>query len=118
MKTEREYKAAIGKIETLLKQGFAALTQQQLTELEELSREVAAFEKTHYPVPAPQSLAEMIELRMYEMRLNQKQLAQLFGISPAKLSLILNGKQEPDLIFLKKCRHELNIPADFILDFA
>ena len=40
------------------------------------------------------------------------------GISPAKLSLILNGKQEPDLFFLKQCKKVLNIPAEFILEFA
>lgn len=105
-------------IELLLKRGFTNLSPDELVKLEALGNEVAVFEKEHYAIPAPESLTEMIELRMYELKLNQKSLAERMSISPAKLSLILNGKQEPDLFFLKQCKKVLNIPAEFILEYA
>ncbi len=105
-------------IEILLKKGFKNLSGDELARLEALGKEVAVFEKEHYAIPAPETLSEMIELRMYELKLNQKSLAERMGISPPKLSLILNGKQEPDLFFLKQCKKVLNIPAEFILEYA
>jgi transcriptional regulator with XRE-family HTH domain len=53
---------------------------------------------------------------MYEKKLNQEKLAKKLNISPAKFSLILRGKQKPDVGFLKGIRNELGISADFILD--
>lgn len=58
----------------------------------------------------------MIELKMYERKIKQAQLAKKLKLSEAKLSLILNGKQKPDVTFLKGIRKELKIDADFILD--
>jgi len=57
----------------------------------------------------------MIEMRMYEMRLKQHDLAKKLNISDAKLSLIMNGKQRPDVDFLKAVYTELNVDAEFIL---
>jgi HTH-type transcriptional regulator / antitoxin HigA len=114
----KEHSKTTGQIEILLKKGFKNLSYEELVRLEELGNEVADFEKEHYTIPAPETLSEMIELRMYELKLNQKSLAERMGISPAKLSLILNGKQEPDLFFLKQCKKVLNIPAEFILEHA
>ena len=48
--------------------------------------------------------------------MKQAQLAKKLNLSEAKLSLILNGKQKPDVAFLKGIRKELKIDADFILD--
>jgi HTH-type transcriptional regulator/antitoxin HigA len=60
----------------------------------------------------------MIEMRMFEMRLKQKDLAKKLKISDAKLSLIMNGKQKPDIDFLKAVHSELNVDAEFILRHA
>ncbi len=118
MINESNYHSTTAQIEALLRKGFKNLSDHELALLEELGKEVAAFEKEHYAIPAPETLSEMIELRMFELKLNQKSLAERMGVSPAKLSLILNGKQEPDLFFLKQCKKVLNIPAEFILEHA
>ncbi len=52
---------------------------------------------------------------MYEMKLKQHELAKKLGVSNAKLSLVLNGKQKPDLLFIKAVHTKLNVDADFIL---
>ncbi len=53
---------------------------------------------------------------MYEHKITQAELAKRLKLSTTKLSLILNGKQKPDVGFLKGVRDTLNIDADFILD--
>jgi HTH-type transcriptional regulator / antitoxin HigA len=113
-----EYKKVAGQIEVLLQRGFANLSPDELKQLEAWGRQVAHFERENYAIPVPDTLPEMIELKMYEQKLNQKALAQRMGISSAKLSLIMNGKQEPDLTFLKQCKRVLGISADFILEHA
>lgn len=115
---QAEYKMIIGEIEKLLQKGFANLSKEELNLLEDWSKEVALYEKNNYSIPAPETLSEMIELKMYEMKLSQKELAERMGVSAAKLSLILNGKQEPDLAFLKQCKRVLGISAEFILESA
>ena len=97
---KNQYSKTTSELELLLKKGFNNLSPEEIGTLKSLSNKVAVFEKEHSAIPAPETLSEMIELRMYELKLNQKSLAERTGISPAKLSLILNGKQEPDLFFL------------------
>ena len=54
-------------------------------------------------------------MKMYEMRLKQKELAKKLNVSDAKLSLIMNGKQKPDINFLKAVHLQLNISGDYLL---
>lgn len=118
IKTENEYQSAIAEIEVFIKKGFVNLTQKETIELERISKAVAAYEKEFYPVPRPNTLQEMIELKMYEMRLTQKKLSELLKIAPDKLSMILNGKRDPDVAFLKAAHQNLGIDADFLLKHA
>ncbi len=115
---QTEYKILLAEIEQHLQKGFSNLSKEELNHLELLSKKVALFEQKNYSIPAPETLPEMIELKMYEMKLTQKELAETMGVSQAKLSLILNGKQEPDLAFLKQCKKVLGISAEFILEHA
>ena len=118
IKTENEYQVAIAGIEVFLKKGFVNLTLEETNELERISKAVAAYEKEYYPVPKPDTLSEMIELKMYELRLTQKKLSELLKIAPDKLSMILNGKRSPDVAFLKAAHQNLGIDADFLLTHA
>lgn len=118
IKTEHDYQVAAAQIEVYLKKGFANLTAAETRELERITKLAAAFEKQYYPVPKPSTIPEMIALKMYEMRLNQKKLAELMKIAPDKLSQILNGKREPDVAFLKAAHQKLGIDASFLLNHA
>lgn len=118
IKTENDYQVAIAQIEVYLKKGFANLSPQETSELEKISKAVAAYEKEYYPVPKPSTISEMIELKMYELRLTQKKLAELLAIAPDKLSQILNGKRAPDVAFLKAAHQKLGIDASFLLNHA
>ena len=65
---------------------------------------------------SPSTIEGMIELKMYERRLKQKELAKLMGLSEPKLSQILTGKRAPDIAFLKAAHQMLGIDASFLLN--
>ena len=116
LQSEKEYKFAMAQIDVLMKKGPENLNAADVRELQELVTAAELYEDKHYPLPMPDSLKGIIELKMFEMRLKQKEMAQLLDITESKLSQILNNKREPDLSFLKAIYTKLNIDPKFILD--
>jgi HTH-type transcriptional regulator/antitoxin HigA len=112
---EKSYKLALKKVDDLMKLGSQKITFNQAKEITTLAKSIQTYEKNIYTITPPTTLAGMIELRMYEMKLKQVELAKLLGISNTKLSLILSGKQKADLQFIKSIHKELKINAEFIL---
>jgi HTH-type transcriptional regulator/antitoxin HigA len=70
------------------------------------------------PIKQPQTLVEMIELKMFERKLKQKDLAELLETSPSRLSEILTGKRQITLTMAKNLFKKLNIDPAFILEKA
>ena len=85
-----------------------------LIELDQVSDIVQAYEEEHYPIGLP-TLKEVIELRMYEMKLKQKDLAKLLGTPAARISEYLSGKREITLNIAKALHKNLKIDSDIIL---
>ena len=112
---EKSYKLALKKVDDLMKIGSQKITFDQAKEITALAKSIQTYEKNIYTITPPTTLAGMIELRMYEMKLKQVELAKLLGVSNTKLSLILSGKQKADLQFIKSIHKELKINAEFIL---
>jgi transcriptional regulator with XRE-family HTH domain len=54
-------------------------------------------------------------MKMYELKLNQGEMAKRLNISGAKFSLILSGKQKPDIHFLKTVHDNLGIDGNYLL---
>jgi len=106
------------KIDTLMAKGSNNVSKKELAEIRSLAEIAQSYEQTKYIIDAPSTLIGMIEMRMFEMKLKQKELAKKLKVSDAKLSLIMNGKQKPDIEFLKTVHSELNIDAEFILEHA
>jgi HTH-type transcriptional regulator/antitoxin HigA len=113
--SEKEYKKILKKVDTLMKIGSEKITNHQAKEIMVLAKSIQIYERKFYTISPPTTLEGMIELKMYEMKLKQVELAKKLGVSNAKLSLILSGKQKPDLLFIKAVHSKLNISADFIL---
>jgi HTH-type transcriptional regulator / antitoxin HigA len=80
----------------------------------EVTSIIEAYEKIHFPIGLP-DLIEVIELRMFEMKLNQTTLAKLLGSSTSRISEYLNRKREFPLDIAKKLHLKLNIDSDIIL---
>ena len=100
----------------LMNKGEGNLTKEEKNEVVALGLAAQEYETTIYTIDRPKTLYGMVELKLYERKMKQAQLAKKLNLSEAKLSLILNGKQKPDVAFLKGIRKELKIDADFILD--
>lgn len=86
-------------------------------ELDEISDSIADYEESNYPFK-PENLKEMIELRMYQRKLKQKDVARLLGTTPSRVSEILNGKRQLTLELAKGLYKKLNIDAEMILNEA
>lgn len=115
---EKEYNATMKKIDALMKKGEKKLTDEEAKELRALALAAQAFEKTIYIIPAPKTLEGIIELKMYERKLKQKELAKLLGIAEPKLSQIMSKKRKPDVAFLKSVHKLLGIDGNLLLDVA
>lgn len=113
---ELEYEVFFERIEELLKlvDNDTPTTDKNLIELNILSNLVADYEEEHYPIAAP-TLAEIIKLRMYEMKLTQLKLSELIGVSPSRISEYLSGKSEPTLKVAREMSKKLNIDANIML---
>ncbi len=115
---EKEYNAAMDKIDVLMKKGEAGLTDIEAEVLRQLALAAQAYEKTIYSIPVPKTLEGLIELKMYERKLKQKELARLLGIGEPKLSQIMSKKRKPDVAFLKAAHEHLGIDGNVLLEFA
>ncbi len=122
---ETEYQDLMARIETFLQKataggGFASLSAGEADELAQLSLLAEAYEDSIplMPIKVPQSIPEMLQFKMYERKLNQRELATLLEVPETRLSEILRGKRSINLSTAKQLRTKLDIDADFILDHA
>ena len=113
---EKQYEVMLERIEELLPlvSNETPATDRNMIELVIISDLAEEYEEKHYPVYIP-SLPEVIRLRMAEMGLSQKSLAELLGVSPSRISEYLTGKAEPTLKVARLLNQKLDIDADFIL---
>jgi HTH-type transcriptional regulator/antitoxin HigA len=113
---ETDYKNVMKKIDSLMSKGSNNVTKSELSEIRELALMAQAYEKQNFVIKPPSTLAGIIEMKMYEMRLKQTEVAQKLEVSNAKLSLIMNGKQRPDVAFLKSVHKQLHVDANLLLE--
>ncbi|MVN23481.1 transcriptional regulator [Mucilaginibacter arboris] len=112
------YKEVMDRIDSLMAIGSDGASKEELAEIRLLAQTAQTYEQARYVIDAPTTLTGMIEMKMFEMKLSQKVLAQKLKVSEAKLSLIMNGKQQASIAFLKAVHTELHIDAKFILEHA
>ena len=116
IENEDQYKWAVSRVEELLPlvDEETPLNDTKSIELVMLSNLVADYSDKHFAIGNP-TLAEAIKLRMYEMGLTQKALAQLLGISPARISEIMTGRKEPTYHIARDISKKLDIDASIVL---
>lgn len=61
-------------------------------------------------------LIELVEFKLYQLKMKQAALAELLSMPPSKVSQILNRKREPDVAFLKGIHEKLGIDGNYILE--
>jgi HTH-type transcriptional regulator/antitoxin HigA len=116
IENEAQYEWAMERVEQLLPlvEEETPLDDPNSIELVLLSNLVADYEEAVYPVRKP-SLIDLLKLRMYEMGLTQKSLAELLGVSPSRVNEYLTGKSEPTLKVARNISTRLSIGADIVL---
>lgn len=115
IKTESHYKRVMAKIESLMFKGSANVSEAELNEIRRLAVAAQEYEQNKYVIDPPSTLEGIIEMKMFELKLKQKELAKKLNVSDTKLSMIMSGKQKPDVSFLKALHQKLNISGDFLL---
>ena len=116
LKNEKAYRVALERIEEILPlvDDQTPTDNKYYIELDMLSDMVEEYEEVYYPIGKP-SLIDVIKLRLYEMGINQKKLAEMLGISNSRVSEILNGKSEPSLKIGRELSRQLNIDPAIVL---
>lgn len=116
IQTEIQYERLMERIEELLKvvDNDTPINDKNMVELEFISLLVSEYEEKHYPIEPP-TLVEMIRERMSEMNISQKELAELLGVSPPRISEYMNGKSEPTLKVARLLHQKLDIDPDILL---
>ena len=115
IKSEAAYRAAMNRIEELLPlvNDDTPVDDSNYLELDMLSDMVEEYEDIHYPIGKP-TLIDIIKLRLYEMGITLSKLAEMLGLSNARVSEILNGKSEPSLKIGRELSRQLNIDPEIV----
>ena len=100
------------------KGGFDYLTKKESAELNKYTQIVKTYEDTHYTIPLPQTVQGLIELKMFENKLKQKDLAKMLNTTDTKLSEIMHHKRKPSISFLKAMNQILGIDGNLLLKIA
>lgn len=115
IKSKEVYDLTMAEIDLLMKKGEENLTVKEMDRLRNLSEAAENYEDANDPLPLPNNLPEMIRMRMFQLHLNQSYIAKLLGVSDAKFSMIMSGKQKPDIYFIKAIHNKLKVDANLIL---
>ncbi|HEX4849294.1 MAG TPA: helix-turn-helix domain-containing protein [Puia sp.] len=118
IENEKDYNATMKTIDALMKKGENKLTNKEAEQIRALALAAQSYEKNIYTIPAPKTLEGLIELKMFERKLKQKELAKLLGIGEPKLSQIMTRKRKPDIAFLKAAHIHLGIDGNVLLEYS
>ncbi len=98
--------------------GFESLTEQENRQLAEYTGIVTAYEAENITIPIPNTISGLLQLKMYENQLKQKDLAKLLKTSETQLSEIIHEKRKPTLNFLKSINQKLGVDGNLLLQMV
>jgi HTH-type transcriptional regulator/antitoxin HigA len=110
IKTDKEYKAAMARIDEIF---HAKPRTPEGDELELLLLLVEKYEEEAFPIDLPDPVTA-IRFRMDQQGLKQKDLEPYIG-SKSKVSEVLSGRRELSLTMIRKLVTGLGIPAEVLL---
>ena len=119
IKSKKDYHETMVTIYNLMNKGESNLTKAEIKSLSVLSIAAEAYEETALglkPFKQPNTIAELVELKLFENKMTQAALADQIGLAKSKVSEILNGKRKADIPFLKGIHKVLKIDARTLLE--
>lgn len=121
MKTSKaEFVKAELEMEKLLalatqKGGFSMLSEEETNDLEKNTQIVKLYEEENFSIPMPETFEGLLELKMFEKKLKQKDLAKILQTTDTQLSEIIHKKRKPSVAFLKSMNQVLGIDGNLLL---
>jgi len=101
IRNEAQYKQVMEIIESFIQKatgggGFHMLNKKEVDELHQLSLLAEHYEDHILKLmPIPVTINSVVQQKVADMNITQKQLAQMFNMGTSKLSQILSGKRPP-----------------------
>jgi antitoxin component HigA of HigAB toxin-antitoxin module len=113
---EKQYRKALEDIYQSMNKNEENITDAEAGRIHAKALQIQAYDKKYYPFPMPETIIEIVEMKMIEKKMTRAKLAVLLNIGTAKLSQILNGKRKPDILFLKAIHEKLNVDGNLLLE--
>lgn len=117
IKTEKEFNAAVARIEELLPLTWGDNVKEDdpaCLELNLLAELVADWEDENV-ILDESALGTAIKKSLFEMSLTQKAGAELLGISPSRMSDLVHGRMEPSYHLSRALCKKLNLSPAVVL---
>ena len=121
IKSKRAYHEMMVEIYNLMNKGEGKLTKLEATKLSKMAIAVEIYEDEILglkPIKEPETIPELVELKLFERKMTQAKLAEEIGLAKSKVSEILNGKRKADISFLKGIHKVLKIDAGRLLEIV
>ncbi|MEZ0485859.1 helix-turn-helix domain-containing protein [Fibrella aquatica] len=114
-----QHKAGLQVLDQLIEEGFEGNAERE-ARFTELALAIEAYEDSIplMPIRMPETLPGMIQIKMAERQMKQKDMATFLGVSSARFSEFMNGKRRITIDLAKKLYERLDISPEFILKQA
>lgn len=121
--SKKEFEIAEKRMNDLLaiatkKGSFGFLTKKESADLNKYTQIVKSYEEVNYTISLPQTVQGLIELKMFENKLKQKEVAKMLNTTDTKLSEIMHNKRKPSVVFLKAMHQVFGIDGNLLLKIA
>ena len=121
IKSKKEYHVLMVEIYNLMNKGEGKLTKAESNKLTKMAVTAELYEENVLglkPFKEPETIPELVELKLFEYKMTQARLAEEIGLAKSKVSEILTGKRKADISFLKGIHKVLKIDADLLLEIV
>jgi len=121
IKSKKEYHEMMVEIYNLMNKGEGKLTNLESTKLSKMATAAELYEENILglkPFKEPETISELVELKLFEHKMTQARLAEEIGLAKSKVSEIMNGKRKADISFLKGIHKILKIDAGLLLEMV
>jgi len=120
--TAAQYEKALIKVESLMNTFPDGENAANDSKIAELAKAIEEYEDRHTAMPMslviknPETLPDVIELKMFEKQMKRKDMAKLLGITDTRLSEVMHGKRKINMELAKRLYKTLGVDPKFILE--
>ena len=120
--TEAQYEKALREIESFMNAFNDGENATNDAKIAELAKAIEEYEDRHVVMPMPlviqkpETVPDVIELKMFEKKMKRKDMAKLLGISDTRLSEVMHGKRKINMDLAKRLYKTLGVDPKFILE--